>query len=39
MKQISKLEPTKIKYKHKFVKGKTVSVSSFFYHNTYNFYV
>jgi hypothetical protein len=38
MKQNSKIEPAIIKYKGKFVKGKIVSVSSFFNHNIDNFF-
>lgn len=38
MKQNSKIEPAKIKYKDKFVKDKTVSVSSFFNYHIDNFF-
>lgn len=38
MKQISKNNSTKIEYNGKFVNAKTISVSSFFNHNTDNFF-
>ena len=38
MKQISKLSSTKINFNNKYVNGKIVSISSYFNHNTDNFF-